>query len=50
MLFRSDDDEFLDVMQVPVLEAMTWIRDGRITEAKAVMGLLWAEKLVRGEW
>jgi ADP-ribose pyrophosphatase len=47
---KLDDDEFLDVMQVPVLEAMTWIRDGRITEAKAVMGLLWAEKLVRGEW
>ena len=23
---------------------------GRITEAKAVTGLLWAEKLVRGEW
>ena len=47
---KLDDDEFLDVMQVPVLEAVTWIRDGRITEAKAVMGLLWAEKLVFEGW
>lgn len=47
---QLDEDEFLEVMQVPVLDAMEWIRDGRITEAKAVTGLLWAEKIVRGEW
>ena len=47
---QLDDDEFLEVMHVPVTEAMTWIRDGRITEAKAVMALLWAEKILRGEW
>lgn len=45
-----DDDEFLEMLNVPVSEAMTWIRDGRITEAKAVTGLLWADKIVRGEW
>jgi ADP-ribose pyrophosphatase len=47
---KRDDDEFLEVLHVPVAEAMTWIRDGRITEAKAVTGLLWAEKILRGEW
>lgn len=47
---KLDDDEFLEVMRVPVLEAVGWIRDGRVTEAKAVMGLMWAEKIVRGEW
>ena len=47
---KLDDDEFLEVLHVPVIEAMTWIRDGRITEAKAVTGLLWAEKMLRGEW
>ena len=45
-----DEDEFLEMLHVPVAEAMTWIRDGRITEAKAVTGLLWAEKLLNGEW
>ncbi len=47
---KLDEDEFLEVMHVPVAEAMNWIRDGRITEAKAVMAVLWAEKLLRGEW
>lgn len=45
-----DEDEFLEMLHVPVDEAMTWIRDGLITEAKAVTGLLWAEKILRGEW
>jgi ADP-ribose pyrophosphatase len=45
-----DDGEFLEVLQVPVEEALRWVREGRITEAKAMTGLLWAEKLIRGEW
>jgi ADP-ribose pyrophosphatase len=45
-----DDDEFLDVLEVPVEEALQWVRTGRITEPKALMGLMWADKLVRGEW
>lgn len=45
-----DDGEHLEVMHVPVTQALEWIRDGTITEAKAVTGLLWAEKLLRGEW
>ena len=47
---KLDEDEFLEVLHVQVAEAMRWIRDGRITEAKAVTGLLWAEKILRGEW
>jgi ADP-ribose pyrophosphatase len=47
---QLDDGEFLEVLHVPVTEALAWVRDGRITEAKAVTGLLWAEKILRGEW
>lgn len=47
---QLDDGEFLEVLHVPVIEALAWVRDGRITEAKAVTGLLWAEKILRGEW
>jgi ADP-ribose pyrophosphatase len=47
---KLDEDEFLEVLHVPVAAAIEWIRDGRITEAKAVTGLLWAEKILRGEW
>jgi ADP-ribose pyrophosphatase len=45
-----DEGEFLEVMTVPLDEALAWVRDGRITEAKAVTGLLWAEKIRNGEW
>jgi len=37
-------------MPVPLTEALAWVRDGTITEAKAVTGLLWAEKILKGEW
>ena len=45
-----DEGEFLDVFPLPIEEALEWIRQGRITEAKAVTGLLWAERIARGEW
>lgn len=45
-----DEDEFLEVMTVPLARAIAWVRDGTITEAKAVTGLLWAEKIRNGEW
>lgn len=45
-----DDEEFIEVFTLTVSEALEWVRDGRITEAKAITGLLWADRLVRGEW
>jgi ADP-ribose pyrophosphatase len=45
-----DDDEFLEVFPLSVDEALEWVRQGRITEPKAITGLLWADKIVRGEW
>jgi ADP-ribose pyrophosphatase len=45
-----DEDEFLQVFHVSIDEALEWIRTGRITEPKAITGLLWADKIARGEW
>jgi ADP-ribose pyrophosphatase len=45
-----DSDEFLEVFPLTIAEALSWVRDGRITEAKAVTGILWAEKIAKGEW
>lgn len=45
-----DEGEFLEVIHVRIADALQWVRDGQITEAKAVTGLLWAEKILRGEW
>lgn len=45
-----DDGEFLEVLHVHITDALDWVRSGRITEAKAVTGLLWADRILRGEW
>ncbi len=45
-----DEDEFLEVFPLTIDEALEWVRQGRITEAKAITGLMWADKLSRGEW
>ena len=45
-----DDGEHLEVMRVPVAQALDWVRRGEITEAKAITGLLWADKILRGDW
>jgi len=42
----TDDEEFVEVVPMKLTEALDWIRDGRITEVKAVIGLLWAERFL----
>ncbi|MDW8322957.1 MAG: NUDIX hydrolase [Burkholderiales bacterium] len=36
-----DHDEFIELLRLPMQEALAMIADGRICEAKTVMGLLW---------
>ena len=36
-----DDGEFLEVVPLPVDEALAWIQSGRITDVKTITGLLW---------
>jgi len=38
---QLDAGEFLEVLRVPFDEALAMVRDGRITDAKSVVGLLW---------
>jgi ADP-ribose pyrophosphatase len=38
---RLDQGEFLEVFTAPFEEAVAMVRDGRITDAKSVAGLLW---------
>lgn len=45
---NRDNDEFLEIFQLPLIEALEWVRIGRITDAKTVLGLLWAEKITQG--
>ncbi|CAK0781458.1 Methanol dehydrogenase activator [Gammaproteobacteria bacterium] len=45
-----DEDELIEVVELPLDAAMEGIRTGLITDAKTVVGLFWAEKWVRQEW
>ncbi len=47
---KLDAEEFLETFPVALATALDWVREGRITDAKTIVGLLWAEKLARGEW
>lgn len=41
-----DDGEFLEVFELPLPEAMEWIRLGKINESKTILGLFWLEKVL----
>ena len=40
-----DDGEFLEVVPLALSEALEWVKSGRITDVKAVIGLLWLERM-----
>lgn len=44
----TDDEEFVEVVPLRLAEALQWVRDGRISEVKAIIGLLWVDRVLRG--
>ena len=47
---QLDDEEFLELITVTPDELMEWVRLGRITDVKTLIGSFWLDKLLRGEW
>jgi len=47
---KRDHDEFLEVLEIELDDALDMIRTNRITDAKTITGLFWAEKILRGHW
>jgi len=47
---RLDEGEFLETLRVSLAEGVDWIRRGRITDAKTILGLFWAEKILTENW
>lgn len=45
---KRDGDEFLEIFTLSLVEALDWVRCGRITDVKTVIGLFWAEKIAQG--
>jgi ADP-ribose pyrophosphatase len=47
---RLDHGEFLETFTLPLGDAVEWVRSGRITDAKTIVGVLWAERIAAGTW
>jgi ADP-ribose pyrophosphatase len=47
---KLDAGEFLDVFSANADELLQWCRDGRITDAKTLTGVLWLQNLRSGAW
>lgn len=45
-----DEGEFLETLRLPLADGLDWVRRGRISDAKTILGLFWAEKILREAW
>ena len=43
---NQDEDEFLEIMPTPLEKALKMVWHGEITDAKTIIGILWAERLL----
>lgn len=47
---KPDVGEFLDVFTASAAELLDWCRDGRVTDAKTLTGVLWLQNVMSGTW
>jgi ADP-ribose pyrophosphatase len=45
-----DEGEFLDVFSAGLPELEDWMRDGQLTDAKTVVGMMWLQQWRAGRW
>jgi len=45
---QLDDGELLDVFELSFAEAIEWVRQGKISDSKTIVGLFWLEKHFSG--
>jgi len=47
---QLDEGEFLETLRLPLEEGLDWVRCGRISDPKTILGLFWAERIIRDDW
>lgn len=47
---KLDEGEFLETFTATVSEMLDWVRAGKITDVKTVIGTFWLEKIIGGQW
>lgn len=47
---KLDDGEFLETFKASISDMLAWVREGKITDVKTVIGTFWLEKILAGQW
>lgn len=47
---QLDEGEFLDVFSATPAELLSWCREGQVTDAKTLTGMLWLQNVLSGAW
>ena len=47
---RLDEEEFLETFVATQSELSDWVREGKITDVKTVIGTFWLEKILQQQW
>lgn len=47
---QQEHDEFIETFELSLDKALGAIRSGKITDAKTMVSIFWAEKYLNGEW
>ena len=47
---QLDDGEFLEVFTATIDELLQWVREGKVTDVKTIIGAFWLDKLRSGDW
>lgn len=47
---KLDEGEFLETFHASVADMLAWIREGKITDVKTVIGAFWLEKILSEKW
>ncbi|WP_322014563.1 NUDIX hydrolase [Paraburkholderia sp. J12] len=47
---KLDEGEFLETFTATLPELLEWVRNGRITDVKTIIGTFWLEKALSGNW
>lgn len=47
---KLDEGEFLETFTATISQMLEWVREGKITDVKTVIGTFWLERILRGDW
>jgi len=47
---KLDEGEFLETFTATVPDMLEWVRTGKITDVKTVIGSFWLERIINGQW